>query len=75
MLIAWGMGIDRMDCLRLAALITALAALNHRCGLLPAIEDVGRHSYGTVAYGAADHPAAVAVLAGSAPPPWQRACW
>jgi phytol kinase len=27
-------------------------ALNHRFKLLPAVEDVGRHSYGTIAYGA-----------------------
>ncbi|MFM7314593.1 MAG: dolichol kinase, partial [Cyanobium sp.] len=35
-----------------AALITLLALANHRRRLLPAIEDVGRASYGTVAYGA-----------------------
>jgi phytol kinase len=32
-------------------LITLLAAFNHRQRLLPAIEDVGRDSFGTVAYG------------------------
>ena len=52
-LIAWAAGIDRWIALPAAALVTLLAALNHRYRLLPAIEDVGRHSYGTVAYGAA----------------------
>ncbi|MFQ6539522.1 MULTISPECIES: phosphatidate cytidylyltransferase [Aphanothece] len=49
---AWGLGIDRGVALPAAALVTVLAALNHRTRLLPAVEDVGRHSYGTVAYGA-----------------------
>ena len=67
--IAWATGIDRGIALPAAATITLLAALNHRLRVLPAIEDVGRHSYGTVAYGAAitallalfwpAHPAAV----------------
>lgn len=52
-LIAWVTGIDRSIALPVAALVTLLAALNHRLRVLPAIEDVGRHSYGTVAYGAA----------------------
>ncbi|MCX5930873.1 MAG: dolichol kinase [Cyanobacteria bacterium] len=52
-LIAWATGIDRWIALPAAAVVTLLAALNHRYRLLPAIEDVGRHSYGTVAYGAA----------------------
>ena len=51
--IAWATGIDRSIALPAAATITLLAALNHRLRVLPAIEDVGRHSYGTVAYGAA----------------------
>lgn len=50
--IAWFSGIDRWVALPAAALITLAAALNHRRRLLPAIEDVGRDSYGTVAYGA-----------------------
>jgi len=50
--IAWGVGIDRAIALPAAAAITLLAALNHRLRLLPAVEDVGRASYGTVAYGA-----------------------
>ncbi|MFO7628945.1 MAG: dolichol kinase, partial [Prochlorococcaceae cyanobacterium] len=52
-LIAWGGGIQRLVALPAAAAITVLTVLNHRYRLLPAIEDVGRHSYGTIAYGAA----------------------
>jgi phytol kinase len=51
-LLAWGFGIGRGLALPLALLVTAATALNHRFRLLPAVEDVGRHSYGTVAYGA-----------------------
>ena len=51
--IAWALGIDRWIAVPAAGVITLLAALNHRFRLLPAIEDVGRHSYGTIAYGAA----------------------
>ena len=51
-LIAWGCGIDRLVAIPAAATITLLAALNHRLRILPAVEDVGRPSYGTVAYGA-----------------------
>ncbi|MDA1246744.1 MAG: dolichol kinase [Cyanobacteria bacterium] len=50
--IAWATGIDRLIAIPAAALITLLAAMNHRFRLLPAIEDVGRASYGTIAYGA-----------------------
>ncbi|MEO1002150.1 MAG: dolichol kinase [Cyanobacteria bacterium J06638_7] len=50
--IAWAFGIDRLIAVPAAAAITVLAALNHRLRLLPAVEDVGRASYGTVAYGA-----------------------
>jgi phytol kinase len=51
-LIAWGCGIDRLVAIPAAGTITLLAALNHRLRILPAVEDVGRSSYGTVAYGA-----------------------
>ncbi len=51
-LIAWGFGIDRLIAIPAAAIVTLLAALNHQLRVLPAIEDVDRHSYGTVAYGA-----------------------
>jgi phytol kinase len=51
--IAWLFGIDQAIALPAAALVTLLAALNHRVRVLPAIEDIDRHSYGTIAYGAA----------------------
>jgi phytol kinase len=50
--IAWAFAIDRRIAIPAAATITLLAALNHRLRVLPAVEDVGRASYGTVAYGA-----------------------
>jgi phytol kinase len=51
-LIAWALRIDRLIAVPAAAAVTLLAALNHRVRVLPAIEDVDRHSYGTIAYGA-----------------------
>jgi phytol kinase len=51
--IAWLFAIDQAIALPAAALVTLLAALNHRVRVLPAIEDIDRHSYGTIAYGAA----------------------
>ena len=51
-LIAWALQIERGIALPVAAAVTLLTALNHRFRLLPAVEDVGRPSYGTVAYGA-----------------------
>jgi phytol kinase len=50
--LAWLMMVDRWIAIPAAAAITLAAGLNHRHQLLPAIEDVGRASYGTVAYGA-----------------------
>ncbi|MFM2157846.1 MAG: hypothetical protein RLZZ124_320 [Cyanobacteriota bacterium] len=50
-LLAWWLQINRTVALPAAALVTLITALNHRLRLLPAVEDVGRHSYGTVAYG------------------------
>jgi phytol kinase len=50
-LLAWWLQIDRAIALPAAALVTLATALNHRFRLLPAVEDVGRHSYGTIAYG------------------------
>ena len=50
--IAWACGIDRTLAVPAAGLVTVVAALNHRVQLLPAIEDVDRRSYGTIAYGA-----------------------
>lgn len=51
-LLAWWFGIDRSIALPVAGLVTLVAALNHRLRLLPGIEDIDRHSYGTIAYGA-----------------------
>lgn len=51
-LLAWALQIERGVALPLAAAVTLLTALNHRYRLLPAVEDVGRHSFGTIAYGA-----------------------
>jgi phytol kinase len=48
---AWALGIDRWIAIGAAGLVTVLAAINHRRRLLPAIEDVGRASIGTIAYG------------------------
>lgn len=50
--LAWFGSIDRRIAIPAAGVITLLAALNHRMRVIPAIEDVGRHSYGTIAYGA-----------------------
>jgi phytol kinase len=50
--LAWIFGIDRAIALAAALTATALTSLNHRFRLLGAIEDVGRPSYGTIAYGA-----------------------
>ena len=69
-LLAWWLNISIWVALPAALLVTLAAALNHRYRLLPAVEDVGRHSYGTIAYGASiaillalfwpEHPLAVA---------------
>lgn len=50
--IAWAFGISQAIAVPAAGAITVLAALNHRIRVLPAIEDVDRRSYGTIAYGA-----------------------
>lgn len=51
-LIAWACAIDRSIAVPVAGVVTLLAALNHRLRILPGIEDINRHSYGTIAYGA-----------------------
>ena len=51
-LLAWALGVARGVALPAAIAVTLATALNHRFRLLPAVEDVGRHSYGTIAYGA-----------------------
>ena len=50
-LLAWWLGIAREVALPAALVVTLATGLNHRFRLLPAVEDVGRHSYGTIAYG------------------------
>ena len=49
--LAWQFSISRNLALLFAATVTVLTAINHRWRLIPAVEDVGRSSYGTVAYG------------------------
>ncbi|RCL55153.1 MAG: dolichol kinase [Synechococcus sp. MED-G71] len=49
--LAWWLQIPRPMALLAAALATAAAIINHRAHLLPAVEDVGRRSAGTIAYG------------------------
>lgn len=49
--IAWATEIPVSIALAAATLASALALINHRWRILASIEDVGRFSYGTVAYG------------------------
>ena len=66
--LAWVLQIPTSIAVPCAVVVTLIAFINHRWTLLPAVEDVGRHSYGTVAYGVAiclllfllwgEHPAA-----------------
>ena len=66
--LAWLLHIPFSIAVPCALVVTLLAFINHRWNLLPAVEDVGRNSYGTVAYGIAiclllilfwaEHPAA-----------------
>lgn len=51
-LIAWWLDIDQWLAVAAATGVTLLAALNHRYRVLPGIEDIDRHSYGSIAYGA-----------------------
>ena len=51
--LAWWLEIPESIALSVAATVTLITAINHRWKLLPAVEDVDRHSYGTVAYGLA----------------------
>ena len=51
--IAWFSSLPRPLALAIALLATGGAALNHRFRLLPELEDVGRSSVGTIAYGLA----------------------
>jgi len=51
--LAWFFEIPFVVALPVAAVITALTAMNHQWRLIPAVEDVDRNSYGTIAYGIA----------------------
>ena len=49
--LAWILGISAKLAIPVASIITLGLAMNHRLQLLPAMEDVNRQSYGTIAYG------------------------
>ncbi len=49
--LAWWQGITSEIAIPIASIITICLVINHRFKLLPAVEDIKRHSYGTVAYG------------------------
>ena len=51
--LAWWLGIPADLAIPVAIVITLVVLINHRWRLLPAVEDVNRQSYGTVAYGLA----------------------
>ena len=50
---AWFFDIPRLVAVPFAVLVTLAIAINHRWRIVPAVEDVDRNSYGTVAYGLA----------------------
>ncbi|MBA4736345.1 MAG: dolichol kinase [Synechococcus sp.] len=51
--LAWFFQIPFVVALPVAAVITVLTAMNHQWRFIPAVEDVDRNSYGTIAYGIA----------------------
>ncbi len=51
--LAWFLHVPALIAVPCAVVVTLIAFINHRWNLLPAVEDVGRNSYGTVAYGIA----------------------
>ncbi|KZR90281.1 Cytidylyltransferase family protein [Synechococcus sp. MIT S9508] len=51
--LAWWFSIPASIAVPVAIAVTVITAINHRIQLLPAVEDVDRNSYGTVAYGLA----------------------
>ena len=51
--LAWFFEIPFVVALPVAAVITVLTTLNHQWRFIPAVEDVDRNSYGTIAYGIA----------------------
>lgn len=50
---AWFFAIPTLVAVPFAVLVTLGIAINHRWRIVPAVEDVDRNSYGTVAYGLA----------------------
>ena len=50
---AWFSAIPRLVAVPFAVLVTLAIAINHRWRVVPAVEDVDRNTYGTVAYGLA----------------------
>lgn len=51
--LAWFFDIPFVVALPVAAVITVLTTINHQWRFIPAVEDVDRNSYGTIAYGIA----------------------
>ncbi len=51
--LAWWLSVPASIAVPVAFAVTVITAINHRIQLLPAVEDVDRNSYGTVAYGLA----------------------
>ena len=51
--LAWFFEIPFVIALPVAAVITLVTAMNHHWRFIPAVEDVDRNSYGTIAYGIA----------------------
>ena len=51
--LAWFFEIPFVIALPVAAVITVLTTINHQWRFIPAVEDVDRNSYGTIAYGIA----------------------
>ena len=51
--LAWWLEVPRILAIPIALTITLIVLINHRWHVFPAVEDVQRRSYGTVAYGLA----------------------
>ena len=51
--LAWFFQIPFVVALPVAAVITVVTTINHQWRFIPAVEDVNRNSYGTIAYGIA----------------------
>ena len=51
--LAWFFEIPFVVALPIAAVITVVTTINHQWRFIPAVEDVDRNSYGTIAYGIA----------------------